>query len=268
MGKPPRTIWSRRVNSTPAFSENLQHTLRHARASAAERREDRATLEHLLLALIDNPDAAEVMRACGVDLDKLRNDVMWWLQDPKDDVVVDGAAELSADVGALLQRAITHVMSVGRDVVTGADVLIQILDESPSQFLLKLGMTQFDAKMYISHGIAKRAGSSPSDGAPSQGASQGTSKESPGSAGRPAIFRVLVLNDDFTPMEFVVHVLERIFDKDRETATRIMLHTHHQGMGECGIYPFAVADAKAKQVEAFVREHKHPLRCVVMAQPG
>jgi len=70
-----------------------------------------------------------------------------------------------------------------------------------------------------------------------------TSQESE-SRGGPSMARVLLLNDDVTPMEFVVHVLERIFDKDRETATRLMLDTHHQGRGECGIYPAAVAEAR------------------------
>jgi ATP-dependent Clp protease adaptor protein ClpS len=82
------------------------------------------------------------------------------------------------------------------------------------------------------------------------------------------MFRVLLLNDDVTPMEFVVHVLEQIFDKDRETATRIMLKVHNTGRGECGTYPFAVGDAKAKEVEAFAREHGHPLRCIVEAGPS
>jgi ATP-dependent Clp protease adaptor protein ClpS len=82
------------------------------------------------------------------------------------------------------------------------------------------------------------------------------------------MFRVLLLNDDVTPMEFVVHVLEQMFGNDRETATRLMLHVHHQGMGECGTYPFAAADAKAKEVEALAREHGHPLRCIVEAAPS
>ncbi len=82
------------------------------------------------------------------------------------------------------------------------------------------------------------------------------------------MFRVLLLNDDVTPMEFVVHVLEQMFGKDRETATRLTLRVHHQGRGECGTYPFAVADAKAKEVEAFAREHGHPLRCIVEAPPS
>jgi ATP-dependent Clp protease adaptor protein ClpS len=80
--------------------------------------------------------------------------------------------------------------------------------------------------------------------------------------------RVLLLNDDATPMEFVVHVLEQMFGKDHETATRIMLKVHNTGRGECGTYPFAVADAKAKEVEAFAREHGHPLRCMVEAPPS
>jgi ATP-dependent Clp protease adaptor protein ClpS len=79
------------------------------------------------------------------------------------------------------------------------------------------------------------------------------------------MFRVLLLNDDVTPMEFVVHVLEQIFHNDRETATQVMLQIHNDGSGECGIYPSAVADAKAKEVEAFAREHGHPLRCIVEA---
>ena len=79
------------------------------------------------------------------------------------------------------------------------------------------------------------------------------------------MFRVLLLNDDLTPMEFVVHVLEEIFGKDHETATEIMLHTHNEGIGGCGTYPLAEAEAKAKEVEALAREHQHPLRCVVEA---
>jgi ATP-dependent Clp protease adaptor protein ClpS len=79
------------------------------------------------------------------------------------------------------------------------------------------------------------------------------------------MFRVLLLNDELTPMEFVVCLLEEIFDKDHETATEIMLRTHNEGIGECGTYPLAEAEAKAKEVEALAREHEHPLRCIVEA---
>jgi ATP-dependent Clp protease adaptor protein ClpS len=80
---------------------------------------------------------------------------------------------------------------------------------------------------------------------------------------RPNLYRVLILNDDYTPMEFVVHVLERFFNKDREAATRIMLHVHHHGIGECGIFTYEVAETKVTQVMDFARKHHHPLQCVM-----
>ena len=80
---------------------------------------------------------------------------------------------------------------------------------------------------------------------------------------RPNLYRVLILNDDYTPMEFVVHVLERFFQKDREAATRIMLHVHNHGVGECGVYTFEVAETKVSQVMDFARQNQHPLQCVM-----
>jgi ATP-dependent Clp protease adaptor protein ClpS len=80
---------------------------------------------------------------------------------------------------------------------------------------------------------------------------------------RPNLYRVLLLNDDYTPMEFVVHVLERFFQKGREEATRIMLHVHQHGVGECGTYTYEVAETKVTQVMDFARKHQHPLQCVM-----
>jgi ATP-dependent Clp protease adaptor protein ClpS len=80
---------------------------------------------------------------------------------------------------------------------------------------------------------------------------------------RPNLYRVLLLNDDYTPMEFVVHVLERFFNKNREDATRIMLHVHHNGVGECGVFTYEVAETKVTQVMDFARKHQHPLQCVM-----
>ncbi|MEM8552804.1 MAG: ATP-dependent Clp protease adapter ClpS [Pseudomonadota bacterium] len=80
---------------------------------------------------------------------------------------------------------------------------------------------------------------------------------------RPNMYRVLLLNDDYTPMEFVVHVLERFFQKTREEATRVMLHVHHHGVGECGVYTYEVAETKVTQVMDFARKHQHPLQCVM-----
>jgi Uncharacterized conserved protein len=80
---------------------------------------------------------------------------------------------------------------------------------------------------------------------------------------RPSMYKVLLLNDDFTPMEFVVHVLERFFNKDREDATRIMLHVHHTGVGVCGVYTYEVAETKVAQVTDYARQHQHPLQCTM-----
>jgi ATP-dependent Clp protease adaptor protein ClpS len=83
---------------------------------------------------------------------------------------------------------------------------------------------------------------------------------------RPSLYRVLLLNDDYTPMEFVVHVIERFFNKGREEATRIMLHVHHHGVGECGIFTYEVAETKVTQVMDFARKNQHPLQCVMEKQ--
>ena len=80
---------------------------------------------------------------------------------------------------------------------------------------------------------------------------------------RPNLYRVLILNDDYTPMEFVVHVIERFFNKDVETATKIMLHVHQHGIGECGVFTYEVAETKVTQVMDFARKHQHPLQCVM-----
>ena len=80
---------------------------------------------------------------------------------------------------------------------------------------------------------------------------------------RPNLYKVLLLNDDYTPMEFVVHVLEKFFSKGREEATRIMLHVHHKGVGICGVYTYEVAETKVTQVMDFARQHGHPLQCTM-----
>ena len=79
----------------------------------------------------------------------------------------------------------------------------------------------------------------------------------------PPLFTVLLLNDDYTPMDFVVAVLEKFFGKDKEQATRIMLKVHLEGRGVCGIYPRDIATTKVAQVAAFAREHQHPLACIM-----
>jgi len=80
---------------------------------------------------------------------------------------------------------------------------------------------------------------------------------------KPSLYKVLMLNDDYTPMEFVVHVLERFFGKNRDEATQIMLHVHRRGVGICGVFTYEVAETKVPQVIVFARRHQHPLQCTL-----
>ncbi|HWD28304.1 MAG TPA: ATP-dependent Clp protease adapter ClpS [Rhizomicrobium sp.] len=80
---------------------------------------------------------------------------------------------------------------------------------------------------------------------------------------KPSLYKVLLLNDDYTPMEFVVHILEKIFNKNREQAVEIMLHVHRNGVGICGVFTYDVAETKVAQVTEFARRHQHPLQCTM-----
>lgn len=79
----------------------------------------------------------------------------------------------------------------------------------------------------------------------------------------PQMYQVVMLNDDYTPMEFVVHVLERFFQKNRDEATRIMLHVHRRGVGVCGVFTYEVAETKVTQVMDLARQNQHPLQCTI-----
>lgn len=98
-------------------------------------------------------------------------------------------------------------------------------------------------------------------GGPSRGASVITRPKP--KVKKPALYRVLLLNDDYTPMEFVILILEQFFQKNREDATRIMLHVHQNGVGECGIFTYEIAETKVSLVMDFARQHQHPLQCVM-----
>ena len=80
---------------------------------------------------------------------------------------------------------------------------------------------------------------------------------------KPSLYKVLMLNDDYTPMDFVVHVLEQFFGKSHEDATRIMLHVHRRGVGVCGVFTYEVAETKVTQVVGYARQHQHPLQCTL-----
>ena len=154
------------------LSRNLEQTLHRALSLASDRKHEYATLEHLLLALVDDTDAATVLRACGVDIDRLKKDVAEFLDKDLAGLVSDrgGDPKPTAGFQRVVQRAAIHVQSSGRDEVTGANVLVALFSERESHavyFLQVQDMTRLDAVNFISHGIAKAPGRSA--GRPVQG---------------------------------------------------------------------------------------------------
>ncbi len=145
----------------PSFSDTLEKAIHAALAQANVHRHELATLEHLLLALTDEPDAAKVMQACGVDLDELRKTLTEFIEDELSTLVtdVDGSEAVpTAAFQRVIQRAAIHVQSSGRSEVTGANVLVAIFAERESNaafFLQEQEMTRYDAVNFIAHGVAK-----------------------------------------------------------------------------------------------------------------
>ncbi|HEY2357096.1 MAG TPA: ATP-dependent Clp protease ATP-binding subunit ClpA [Phenylobacterium sp.] len=147
----------------PSFSRPLEESLHRAVAYANQRKHEYATLEHLLLSLVDDEDAAGVMRACDVDLGALRTTLTNYVDTELRSLVVDDGEDAKPTAGfqRVIQRAVIHVQSSGREEVTGANVLVAIFSERESHaayFLQEQDMTRYDAVNYIAHGIAKKAG--------------------------------------------------------------------------------------------------------------
>ncbi|MBT3069975.1 ATP-dependent Clp protease ATP-binding subunit ClpA [Rhodomicrobium sp. Az07] len=149
----------------PSFSNSLEESLHRAIEYANERHHEYATLEHLLLSLLDDRDASSVLRACNVDVERLRAKLTEFLDKELNNLVLDqdGEAQPTASFQRVIHRAVVHVQSSGREEVTGANVLVAVFAERESNaayFLQEQDMTRFDAVNFISHGISKRAGMS------------------------------------------------------------------------------------------------------------
>jgi ATP-dependent Clp protease ATP-binding subunit ClpA len=179
----------------PSFSRNLEQSLHRALSVANERHHEYATLEHLLLSLLDDQDAAAVMRACSVDTEVLKKNLLEYIDQELENLVTDGHDDAKPTAGfqRVIQRAVIHVQSSGREEVTGANVLVAIFAERESHaayFLQEQDMTRYDAVNYISHGIAKRPGMSDPTKAPrgaeeeSDGRDQRDAREAPAGDGK------------------------------------------------------------------------------------
>ena len=254
------------------FSQSLSQSLSRAIAQAEQQGYGVATPEHVLLALLDDPDAIPVMRACNVDLEKLRGDVLAsmphsdYSPDPDEwDETLDSDESDEAPEGipiehfqVALELAVDHAKTSGREEVDSADVLVALLQRPVGDILRAHGLTRYDATTFISHGISKDVqATSHAGGLVDQPDLHPPSAEPTDSP----IFKVQLLNDNYTPMDFVVQVLTEIFGLEPDDAERVMLETHDEGAGTCGTFTREEAEAKAALVLDLARQHQHPLRC-------
>ncbi len=237
------------------FSEDLTRTLQRAIAVAGESGREYAEPEDLLIALIDDPDAADILGGLQVDVARLRREVQAYMAGAKGELGERRADEpkWAPELRRIIQQALHHVNTIGRDPANGADVLIELIPEPVGHFLQQQGVTGYEVIRYRSHGVRK---GDPELALPAL-------PETIGPGASEQLIEVKLLNDDYTPMEFVVSLLGRVFEMNHEKAMRVMLETHETGAASCGTFPAPVALAKARAVLYLAREHQHPLQCVL-----
>jgi len=238
------------------LSRNLEQTLHRALSLASERRHEYATLEHLLLGLLDDTDAATVLRACGVDIDKIRTDLTEFLDKDLAGLATDRPGEPKPTAGfqRVVQRAAIHVQSSNRDEVTGANVLVALFSERESHavyFLQTQDMTRLDAVNFISHGIAKAPGRTQpraAQGSPGEGA-EPEREEKLGKRGQDALSNYCVnLNK-----KAVAGKIDPLIGRDTEIERTIQIlcrRTKNNPLyvGDPGVGKTAIAEGLAKRI--------------------
>ncbi len=240
------------------LSRNLEQTLHLALSLASERRHEYATLEHLLLGLTDDADAATVLRACGVDLEKLRTDLGEFLDKDLAGLATDrpGDPKPTAGFQRVVQRAAIHVQSSGRDEVTGANVLVALFSERESHavyFLQLQDMTRLDAVNFISHGIAKAPGRSaqrPVQGAQNDGHhEQGEREEKPSRRNQDALSNYCVNLNKKAMAGKIDPLIGRELEIER-TIQILCRRTKNNPLyvGDPGVGKTAIAEGLAKRI--------------------
>ena len=238
----------------PSFSRSLEKALHQALAAANERRQEYATLEHLLLALVDDQDAAAVMKACNVDLERLRRDLSEYIDAELENLVIDGDEDSkpTASFQRVIQRAVIHVQSSGREEVTGANVLVAIFAERESHaayFLQEQEMTRYDAVNYISHGIAKRPGMGSDRAREEDDAAEETSNSQPSKRKTDALESYCVnLNEKSKKGK-----VDPLIGRDSEVRRTIQVLCRRQKnnplfVGDPGVGKTAIAEGLAKRI--------------------
>ncbi len=241
------------------LSRNLEQTLHRALSLASERRHEYATLEHLLLGLADDSDAATVLRACGVDLDKLRADLTEFLDKELSGLATErpGDPKPTAGFQRVVQRAAIHVQSSGKEEVTGANVLVALFSERESHavyFLQAQDMTRLDAVNFISHGIAKAPGRStsrPVTGStpPSEGAPEAEREEKPAKRGQDALSNYCVNLNKKAMSGKIDPLIGREMEIER-TIQILCRRTKNNPLyvGDPGVGKTAIAEGLAKRI--------------------
>ncbi|HWK01331.1 MAG TPA: ATP-dependent Clp protease ATP-binding subunit ClpA [Xanthobacteraceae bacterium] len=239
----------------PTFSRSLEQSLHRALAVANERHHEYATLEHLLLSLIEDQDAAAVMRACNVDLEKLKRNLVDYIDGELDNLVMEGDDDSKPTAGfqRVIQRAVIHVQSSGREEVTGANVLVAIFAERESHaayFLQEQDMTRYDAVNYISHGIAKRAGAG--EAKPVRGADEETDAKTGEEGGKKKAdaLDAYCVNLNKKAKEGKI---DPLIGRDKEVARTIQVLCRRQKnnplyVGDPGVGKTAIAEGLAKKI--------------------
>src|ERR1700682_5889344 len=243
----------------PSLSRSLEQALHRAIKLASDRHHEYATPEHLLLALMDDTDAAQVMKACNVDTDALRKTVQKYVDEELMTLVIDDGEDAKPTTGfqRVVQRAVLHVQNSGKDEVTGANVLVALFSERESHavyFLQTQDMTRLDAVNFISHGIAKAPGRgaqrpAQGSGGESNGGGEPEREEKPNRRGQDALSNYCVnLNK-----KALAGKIDPLIGRENEIERTIQIlcrRTKNNPLyvGDPGVGKTAVAEGMAKRI--------------------
>ena len=257
--KSPQSHYSEAVEDSPAtsvtseagfggglFDQELEAALQATYADARQKRHEFITVEHLLLALLDNPTVAAVLRACGGEIDELRKDLEQHIPEHTPLVAAGREADTQATLGfqRVIQRAVLRMQGSTDKELTGANVLVAMFGEKDSHalfFLNKQGITRLNVVTYLAHGVAY----------PPWTAEMVDTGD----------VRVVLYDDQSTPMEFMARVLQEFFGMDKEDAAETMLEIYRDGKAVCGLYSREDGEALARQVTEAARVNGHMLIC-------
>jgi len=273
----PFFLWFRfrRPKDSALVAHDVEICLHMAFVTARKQRYETVTLEQLLLALLDNPRAADMLRGCTVDIDAMRASLAATVRDSTPVAPGTGPVDSAAspEFKRVLQHAITRVMTLRKSpgqradsataailrksarppTVDGAELLAALMEEPAGAAVDELkrrGVTPLAIKSLIAHG---ETGTGPVAMAQADVADTATTA-------------IVLQNDDFTPMEFVVEMLQQHLGLTLEAAVRLMLQVHHEGRAVAGQFPADVANEKAERLRAAASQAGHPFRCLVEAR--